>query len=565
MVQRDGTRRPVEHHRDRAWIRGGATPSVVLTRRRSGPQRSAPLRCSHRPGRAARARRSASTSRATGPVSDPKPFDECCAASTPRASTGTLELVAAAEARAASPRPRARRSRRRGTRRSPRSPPTGATCSASCRSFSSDHLDLTALLMGAGQSAARRADGLSFRFRAAHTFGYGASPGMVRRCLERVDEAGIPGDGARPARSCPTRIRSGRRAPSGTSTARRSERVADPVSWKVMERGWRVLDAPASEIGKVDEITGDAEADIFDGLTVKHGHARVTRATCRRRASARSARARCISRSTAHEVEGARGDSPSLRRRSRSSRSGRPGISGSRGGPPAVTGERRARVRAGARAGGARPRTRRLAGRARRALPRADRAARPAAQRVRHRRRRRRARCCARGRVDGVGRAVPRRPDPDQGSERDGGAAHDVLDEGAARRTCRSSTPRPSGGSATPGFVVLGKTNTPEFGTIAMTESELNGDCRNPWDTSRTPGGSSGGAAAATAAGLCPVAHGSDGGGSIRIPASCCGLFGIKPSRGPRLARAVRLGLARARHVGARSRARCATRRRCST
>jgi amidase len=82
------------------------------------------------------------------------------------------------------------------------------------------------------------------------------------------------------------------------------------------------------------------------------------------------------------------------------------------------------------------------------------------------------------------------------------------------------------------GFVVLGKTNTPEFGTIAMTESELNGACRNPWDLSRTPGGSSGGAGAATAAGLCPIAHASDGGGSIRIPASCCGLVGIKPSRG---------------------------------
>jgi len=82
------------------------------------------------------------------------------------------------------------------------------------------------------------------------------------------------------------------------------------------------------------------------------------------------------------------------------------------------------------------------------------------------------------------------------------------------------------------GFVILGKTNTPEFGTIGMTESELNGACRNPWDTSRTPGGSSGGAGAATAAGLCPIAHASDGGGSIRIPASCCGLVGIKPSRG---------------------------------
>jgi len=82
------------------------------------------------------------------------------------------------------------------------------------------------------------------------------------------------------------------------------------------------------------------------------------------------------------------------------------------------------------------------------------------------------------------------------------------------------------------GFVVIGKTNTPEFGTIAMTESELNGVCRNPWDAARTPGGSSGGAAAAVAAGLAPVAHATDGGGSIRIPSSCCGLFGIKPSRG---------------------------------
>ncbi|MDQ4143719.1 MAG: amidase [Actinomycetota bacterium] len=82
------------------------------------------------------------------------------------------------------------------------------------------------------------------------------------------------------------------------------------------------------------------------------------------------------------------------------------------------------------------------------------------------------------------------------------------------------------------GFVILGKTNAPEFGTLPTTESELNGACHNPWDPGRSSGGSSGGAAAAIAAGLAPVAHGSDGAGSIRIPASCCGVFGIKPSRG---------------------------------
>jgi amidase len=82
------------------------------------------------------------------------------------------------------------------------------------------------------------------------------------------------------------------------------------------------------------------------------------------------------------------------------------------------------------------------------------------------------------------------------------------------------------------GFVLLGKTNTPEFGTTAVTESELNGVCRNPWDTTRTPGGSSGGSGVAVAAGLAPIAHATDGGGSIRIPASCCGLFGVKLTRG---------------------------------
>ena len=81
------------------------------------------------------------------------------------------------------------------------------------------------------------------------------------------------------------------------------------------------------------------------------------------------------------------------------------------------------------------------------------------------------------------------------------------------------------------GVVTLGKTNTPEMGLTPYTESELLGPCRNPWDQSRTPGGSSGGSAAAVAAGIVPLAGGGDGGGSIRIPASCCGLFGLKPTR----------------------------------
>ncbi|MDA2805351.1 amidase [Nocardiopsis suaedae] len=82
------------------------------------------------------------------------------------------------------------------------------------------------------------------------------------------------------------------------------------------------------------------------------------------------------------------------------------------------------------------------------------------------------------------------------------------------------------------GTVLTGKTNTPEFGVPCYTENDIAPPARTPWDPSRSAGGSSGGAAAAVAAGLAPAAHASDGGGSIRIPASVCGLFGIKPSRG---------------------------------
>jgi len=91
------------------------------------------------------------------------------------------------------------------------------------------------------------------------------------------------------------------------------------------------------------------------------------------------------------------------------------------------------------------------------------------------------------------------------------------------------------------GFVIVGTTTLPEYGILPVSEARIFGPTRNPWDLERTPGGSSGGAAAAVASGMLPVAHGNDGGGSIRIPAACCGLVGLKPARG-RISSAPELG-----------------------
>lgn len=117
----------------------------------------------------------------------------------------------------------------------------------------------------------------------------------------------------------------------------------------------------------------------------------------------------------------------------------------------------------------------------------------------------------------------------------------DLLDYKGVRMTQGSRLMQQNVSDWTPPFVealeaagvnILGKANTPEFGLLATTESLALGACHNPWNLEHSTGGSSGGSAAAVASGMVPFAQASDGGGSIRIPASCCGLFGLKPSRG---------------------------------
>ena len=115
------------------------------------------------------------------------------------------------------------------------------------------------------------------------------------------------------------------------------------------------------------------------------------------------------------------------------------------------------------------------------------------------------------------------------------------------------------------GAIPIGITNVPELMIFPWTATAAYGITRNPWDPSRTPGGSSGGSAAAVAAGLVAAATASDGGGSIRIPAACCGLVGMKPSRGRVSPAPGRPGLARALDATARSRGPSPTARCCST
>ena len=137
-----------------------------------------------------------------------------------------------------------------------------------------------------------------------------------------------------------------------------------------------------------------------------------------------------------------------------------------------------------------------------------------------------------RRRADRPGRRAPVRGRADRDQEQPPGrrAAADLRLLADGRVTSRDYDHNVTRRLRDAGFVIVGTTTLPEYGILPTSEARLFGPTRNPWDLERTPGGSSGGAAAAVAAGMVPVAHGNDGGGSVRIPAACCGLVGLKPA-----------------------------------
>ena len=445
-------------------------------------------------------RRRPATAARPGPTASPA----CCARLDDAGIGGTLTLASSEQA-AAARRARARRcSPTPGTPRSRVCPSDWSDLLCELTLLSTDYVERAAVLC-IQMNPRRDGDRAALRFRCAR----------VARLRRRA------GDGPPLPRALPTRedIRGSvtvLRALSDTQhvgdagpglAARRADRLmADPVSWLLIEPGWEVVDADGERIGKVDEVLGEREADIWDGLTVDGKYVPPSRSADRR---------------GSHHTR-ALTDALALA----------------------------AQVRAGdvSRA------------RARRGRDRAHRGDEPRAELPRHRLLRAGAR--GRRRADGPFTGVP--------------MLVKDLNETAGVRTTFSSRAFADYVPTTDAAVVRRmkrgrlrrdrqERTRRSSGSPRVTESELNGACRNPWDTSRTPGGSSGGAAAAVAAGVLPLAHGSDGGGSIRIPAVVLRPLRDQAVARARLARAVSSAARSSCRRAGRSRSPCATRRRSST